>query len=289
MANKGKSTKGARKEHAVAVIKGYTDSVIGSDAALIGLIVTLGFAALMIGVDPWAVIGFGLGAWVLWVVTKFANAYLEVRKQQLELDRTRVIRGQEILESHPDRQKRLFPPGEGAAAAGMAVGAVISAITYHTRTLRERAACLKVANRATNDFYDIAERLLADASVPDRLKHALYDLTLAVTDKEAGAIAFEAILEWMETADRASASTSGLGSVLDGLRKNRGDLYDDFHNALRAAIAALMFAYGPGHSKVDVEFEATRNQSIMLALMSRVDRVISEWVASGGRMQGARA
>jgi len=176
-----------------------------------------------------------------------------------------------------------------AAALGMGAGALFTGISNLTRSLRERAACLKAANRATNDFYDIAERLLADTSVPDRLKHALYDLTLAVTDKEAGTIAFEAILEWMEAGDRASTSTSGLASVLDGLRKNRGDLYDDFHNALRAAIAALMFAYGPGHSKVVVEFEATRNQSIMLALMSRVDRVISEWIANGGSTQGARA
>jgi len=122
MANKGKASgsKNAGKERAVAVIKGYTDSVerIGPDAALIGLIVILGFVALMVGVDQWAVIGFGLGAWVLWVVTKFANAYLEVRRQQLELDRTRAIRGQEILESHPDRQKRLFPPGEGGDRNG---------------------------------------------------------------------------------------------------------------------------------------------------------------------------
>jgi hypothetical protein len=177
-----------------------------------------------------------------------------------------------------------------AMALGAAAGAFFTSVSSFTRTYQERAACLKAANRATNDFYDLAERLLVDTAVPDRLKQTLYDLTLAVTHKEAGVIAFETMIEWMEQKERPSTSKTGLGSVLDALRKNRGDLYDDFNNALRAAIASLMFSYGPGHSKVVVDFEATRNQSITLALMSRVDSVISDWIAAGGGdVQGARA
>jgi hypothetical protein len=145
------------------------------------------------------------------------------------------------------------------------------------------------ADRATNEFYDLAERLLADASVPDRLKRALYDLTLAVTDKDAGPMVFDAMLKWIEAGRPSSPSPSGLVSELEELRKNRGDLYDDFHNASRAAIASLMFAYGPDHSKVVVEFEATRNQSIVLALVARVDRVISDWIAGGGGARTAQA
>jgi hypothetical protein len=117
---KASGSKKAQKDRAVAVIRGYTESVerIGSDAALIGLIVILGFGALMVGVNEWAVISFGLSSWVLWVATKFANAYLDVQRRQLELDRTRVLRGQRILEAHPDRQKRLFPPTRSGDADG---------------------------------------------------------------------------------------------------------------------------------------------------------------------------
>lgn len=99
----------------MAVIQGYTDSAerIGADAALIGLIITLGFIAIMVGADPAGVAIFGLGGYALWLVTKFANAYLDVKRRQLALDTTRTTRGQAILESHPDRQKRLFPPREG--------------------------------------------------------------------------------------------------------------------------------------------------------------------------------
>jgi hypothetical protein len=122
MAKKGKgsASKGARRERAVAVIQGYTDSAerIGADAALIGLIITLGFIAIMVGADPTGVAIFGLGGYALWVVTKFANAYLDVKRRQLTLDTTRLTRGQAILESHPDRQKRLFPPKEGGDRDG---------------------------------------------------------------------------------------------------------------------------------------------------------------------------
>lgn len=122
MARKGKSSasKGARKERAVAVIKGYTDSAerIGPDAALIGLIIILGFSATIAGVDPTGVTIFGLGGYALWLVTKFANAYLDVKRRQLTLDTTRLTRGQAILESHPDRQKRLFPPKEDGDGDG---------------------------------------------------------------------------------------------------------------------------------------------------------------------------
>jgi hypothetical protein len=72
----------------------------------------------MVGVSEWAVLGFGLGAWALWVATKFANAYLDMQRQQLELDRTRVVRGQKILEAHPDRQKRLLLPSKDGGANG---------------------------------------------------------------------------------------------------------------------------------------------------------------------------
>jgi hypothetical protein len=145
------------------------------------------------------------------------------------------------------------------------------------------------ADRALNEFYDLAQRLLADASVPERLKRALYDLTLAVTDKDAGPLAFDSMIEWIEAGRPEGSGPSGLMAELEDLRKTRGDLYDDFHNAMRSGIASLMFAYGPDHSKVVVEFEATRNQSIMLALIARIDRVIADWIATAGGSRTARA
>ena len=180
--------------------------------------------------------------------------------------------------------------GVMAGVAGVATGFLVATLNSRTRRLNEKAACLRAARRATDEFYDLAERLLSDAATPDRLKQGLYDLTLAVTDKEAGRIAFEATITWLEKADNATPQSTALDSDADVLRKNRGDLYDDFLSALRAAFAALMFSYGPDHSKVMVEFEATRNQSIMFALMSRIDRVLSDWIAAGGeRRQGVVA
>lgn len=174
-------------------------------------------------------------------------------------------------------------------SAGLSAGVVLGSIHSWTRTLRQRAACLIAADSATNEFYDVTERLLADPSVPDRLKRALYDLTLAVTDRQAGPVVFDAMLRWIEAGRPEGPGSSGLASEMEELRTSRGDLYDDFNNASRSAIASLMFAYGPGHSKVVVEFEATRNQSIVLALVARIDRVISDWIAGGGGARTARA
>ena len=107
MAEKKKG--GKPKGDYVAVIKGYTDSVqkIGADAALMGLIVILGFGALAVGADASGVSIFAIVVWTAWTVTKFLNAYLEVIREQTKLDTTRTERGQKILEAHPDRQRRL--------------------------------------------------------------------------------------------------------------------------------------------------------------------------------------
>lgn len=104
--------KRSRKDETVAVIKGYTESVerIGPDAALIGLIVTLGFGALAVGASTGGVLVLAAGAWGAWTVTKFINAHIAVRTEQVNLDKTRVERGQTILESHPDRQRQLQLP-----------------------------------------------------------------------------------------------------------------------------------------------------------------------------------
>jgi hypothetical protein len=100
----------------VAIIRHYTESAerIGADAALLGIIIVMGSLAMIAGTDAIAVTIFGLGGYGLWIVTKFANAYLGVTREQLELDQTRVARGQKILEAHPDRQKRLALPKEGS-------------------------------------------------------------------------------------------------------------------------------------------------------------------------------
>lgn len=173
------------------------------------------------------------------------------------------------------------------AIAGALLGIAYGWVTQRTKTLRHRAICLKAAKRALDQFYDLAERLLADPEMPDTLKHALFDMTLAVTDKEAGQIAFEAVIKGMERSN-VDTSETGLAVELNELRAARGDLYDDFYSAVRSAIASLMFAYGPDHSKVAIEFEATRTQSIMLTLMSRLERALSDWIAAGGERQLAK-
>lgn len=166
-------------------------------------------------------------------------------------------------------------------AIGVAVGGILALVRERTRVLRARADCLKAARRAANEFYDAAEHLLAEPEVPERLKRALYDLTLAVTDKDAGPVAFNAVIEWVEeTGNKQLPHVAD--PDLETLRDKRGDLYDEFLSAVRAALASLMFAYGPDHSKVAIEYEATRNQSIMLAVTKRLDRALSDWIAKGG-------
>jgi hypothetical protein len=72
-----------------------------------------------------------------------------------------------------------------------------------------------------------------------------------------------------------------LESGLAALRKDRGDLYDDFHTAIRTAIMAIILSYGPDHSKVVFEVEATRNTSVMLGITTKLVAVLSDWFGSG--------
>lgn len=103
--------KGNSKER-VAVIRAFTDSAerIGPDAALMGIIAIFGFGALAVGADTGGVVLLALLVWCGWVVIKFANAYLTSWREQIELDKVRIERGQKILEAHPDRQRRLALP-----------------------------------------------------------------------------------------------------------------------------------------------------------------------------------
>lgn len=167
--------------------------------------------------------------------------------------------------------------------AGWAAGSFLSIIHQKTIQLRKRAACLRAAKEATSDFYDAVDRLLRAVEVSDRLKMALYDLTLAVTDERAGRLGFQAVIDAMEKHERSSLRpATGIDADLQELRKTRPDLYDEFVGAIGAALAALLLAHGPDHSKVHIEFEATRNKPLMLALISRLDAVISDWIASNG-------
>lgn len=104
----------------VAIIRHYTESAerIGPDAALLGIVIIMGSLAMIAGANAYAVAVFGLGGYALWIATKFVNAYLAFKGEQLELDRTRVDRGQRILEAHPDRQKRLSLPNKGGGEDG---------------------------------------------------------------------------------------------------------------------------------------------------------------------------
>lgn len=100
----------------VAIIHAFTSSVerIGYDAALIALIVILGFGAMAVGVHPLGALGFGLICWTMWMVTKYVSAYIDQQKADNELKRLQFDRGQKILEQHPDRQRRLLlPDGRG--------------------------------------------------------------------------------------------------------------------------------------------------------------------------------
>lgn len=119
-----------------------------------------------------------------------------------------------------------------------------------TRDLQGRTVCLRAVNQMTNQFYDIAERLLSDPAMPDALKNAIYDMTIAVTDKDAGRKSVDVILESLASSKANSLSGGdSLESGLAALRKDRGDLYDDFHTAIRTAIMAIILSYGPDHSK----------------------------------------
>jgi len=151
-----------------------------------------------------------------------------------------------------------------------------------TRDLQGRTVCLRAVNQMTNQFYDIAERLLSDPAMPDALKNAIYDMTIAVTDKDAGRKSVDVILESLASSKANSLSGGdSLESGLAALRKDRGDLYDDFHTAIRTAIMAIILSYGPDHSKVVFEVEATRNTSVMLGITTKLVAVLSDWFGSG--------
>jgi hypothetical protein len=160
-----------------------------------------------------------------------------------------------------------------------------------TRDLQGRTVCLRAVNQMTNQFYDLAERLLNDPAMPDTLKNAIYDMTFAVTNEAAGRKSVDVILESLTSNKSSLSGSSGsLESGLAALRKeDRSDLYDDFHTAIRTAIMALVLSYGPDHSKVVFEVEATRNTSVMLAITTKLVAVLSDWFGGDGGPQKVAA
>jgi len=95
-----------------ATIRAFTDSAerIGADNAVLGTITVLGFGALIARANTIGVVVFAIVVWALYIFGKLVSAYLENKRVQTEVDRTREIRGGTILDAHQDRQNRLRLP-----------------------------------------------------------------------------------------------------------------------------------------------------------------------------------
>ncbi len=177
-----------------------------------------------------------------------------------------------------------------AMAAPIAIGLAVL-LWLHSRADRSmaQATCLRAARQATQEFYELADRLMKDPATPDQVKHMLYDMTFALTEQKAGKVAFDALLKAMERIEdqgKTMTPPDTMSAELGKLRNHRGDLYDDTLNALRSAIAGLVLSHGSDHKQVEIR--ATRNSSVLLAISSKIDRVLSDMLDSDNNGKGWR-
>ena len=141
-----------------------------------------------------------------------------------------------------------------------------------------RVDCLHAAQRATNDFCDRAEMLLQDPAMPEILKDMIFDIGIAVTDHRAGRKAM--LLLTKSLADikhqgHIATPRKEFLELLDQLRRSRGDLYDAFHEALGAAIAAILLAHS---GALALSYDAIgSNRSKLLSLAERLDYAVLGW------------
>ncbi len=139
-----------------------------------------------------------------------------------------------------------------------------------------RVEHLRMAIRASKDFYDRADVLLKDPATPEILKHIIFDIGLAVSDERAGRKAVALILKSADLRHRGHTPPPNkkILNALDNLRRTRGDLYDAFNESLSAAFAAIVASRMPNMklSKLALSYDATRNR---LSLAESIDHEIS--------------
>lgn len=173
---------------------------------------------------------------------------------------------------------QVFEGQVGDAGLAFIVMIILSLPLYMaSKRMRARTVCLNGAKLAATDFYDRAEILISDPAVSKTLKNMIYDMALAVTDEGVGRDALETLLESISEVKQSGKISTPKGVLVEELkllRRSRSDLYDMFHEALRSALASIMFAYGPDHEKVLVNYVATSNLSNLLTHAERLDRAL---------------
>lgn len=163
---------------------------------------------------------------------------------------------------------------------GFVFSLVAALLFQSTKRALSRGSCLVAAKLATEDFYTKAEILVSDPGLPEPLKDMILDMALAVTNPRAGK---KAINELMHSLSEIKSKGDlprpkrDFVDTLDLLRKSRGDLYDDFQDALRVAFAAIIYAYGRHHEKIEISYNATNSKWTLLSVAERLDRVITDW------------
>jgi hypothetical protein len=157
----------------------------------------------------------------------------------------------------------------------VAIGIGLYQVLWRTRI---RVQHLRIAIRASNDFYDRAEILLKDPATPEVLKLMIFDIGLAVSNEEDGRKAslliMKTIADFHHRKRVAPRPRKELLDQLDQLRSSRGDLYDAFNEALSAAYAAILASYifDFNLSKFGLSYDASSNR---LSLAETLDHAIS--------------
>lgn len=160
-------------------------------------------------------------------------------------------------------------------------------LVYVIGKLQARFDDLSVAIRACNDFYDRAERLLGDPATPPLLKKMIFDISIAVSDEAAGKIAISTIMKaHLETqkGDYIKRPRREIIELLDSLRRSRGDLYDEFHEAIGTAFCAILLAHGPSFKRLEQSLcydTSGMNRSKQLGFAEVLDRMLAAWPTKG--------
>ena len=162
-------------------------------------------------------------------------------------------------------------------------GGSILVLPHLIQSARTRIEFIRVARTASSDFYVIAERLLTDPATPEPLKDMVYDMAIAVTDERVGRKAVELLIRSVaeiKHKGRIPKPKQELLNELNELRRTRGDLYDAFHEALRAAMATILVVHATqiDRPKVTFGYDAVGGTySKILSLAQTIDNAIAGW------------
>jgi hypothetical protein len=144
--------------------------------------------------------------------------------------------------------------------------------------LRGEAACLRAAEKTAREFFGLADRVLANEHLPDRVRPLVLALVNVVRDRKRGQVAFDHLLDVMTTRDMHSGAT--FDAELKRFRAEHPELYEETTNALRSAFMVLMLTHGPDNSRVQLECSAA--SPAMYELTKELTRDVAEKVNGFG-------